>query len=308
MKKLLLISSLMLSASLMANDYNYEITPLVGYNFSEGNLKLDNTALYGVELQYNDLDSIIKPEFSVLYSDTDYDNSSLDTDIYRFALNGVYEFDKISSFTPLVKAGIGYETIDNTYGTENSDGAFLDAGIGAKISFAKNIALKLEAIYMLKDGVKGSDNNFATLMGLNFAFGAKAQRKPEVTPEPEPQPEPAVRVKPKPKPVIIDGDDDKDGILNSLDKCPTTPQNQVVDAMGCMLIVNLHINFRTNSYKVDSPSNTNLTKFAEFLKLKPNYNAQIIGYTDSKGKASFNKTLSLNRANTVKKLLEEKGI
>ena len=56
-------------------------------------------------------------------------------------------------YNDIVKVGIGYETIKETYGTQNSDGAFLDAGIGAKIELAKNIALKLEAVYMLKDGV-----------------------------------------------------------------------------------------------------------------------------------------------------------
>ena len=325
MKKIMLIPALMLSASLMADNEKYEVTPVIGYNFVENNLALDDAMLYGAEVQYNGFDSVFKPEFSVLYSNPDYENSNLDADIYRLALNAVYEYDKMGAFTPLAKVGIGYETISGTHNTQNSDGAFLDAGIGAKIDLAKNIALKLEAIYMLKDGVHGSDNNLATLAGISFAFGGT-----NPTPAPEPIPEPA--------PQPVDGDDDNDGILNSVDSCPTTPAGnevdakgccldddkdgvinsadkclttptgEVVDADGCMLKVNLHINFNTNSYSVDAQSNVNITDFAHFLRLQPEYSAKITGYTDNRGKASYNKTLSQKRAEAVKALLVEEGV
>ena len=325
----MLIPALMLSASLMADNEKYEVTPVIGYNFVENNLALDDAMLYGAEVQYNGYDSVFKPELSVLYSNPDYDNSNLDADIYRLALNAVYEYDKVGVFTPLAKLGLGYETISGTHNTQNSDGAFLDAGVGAKVELAKNLALKLEAIYMLKDGVKGSDNNLATLVGLSYAFGGTT---------PAPAPEPIAEPVAKPAPQPIDGDDDNDGVLNSVDSCPTTPAGnevdakgccldddkdgvinstdkclttpagQVVDADGCMLKVDLHINFNTNSYSVDAQSDTNIADFAHFLKLQPEYSAKITGHTDSRGKASYNKTLSQKRAEAVKALLVEKGV
>jgi len=91
MKKALLISVLLLGTGLMANDYKYEVTPLIGYNIAEGNLGLDDYAVFGAELQYNGLDSVIAPELSIFYSNADYENSNKDTDIWRLALNGVYE-------------------------------------------------------------------------------------------------------------------------------------------------------------------------------------------------------------------------
>ena len=323
----MLIPALMLSASLMADNEKYEVTPVIGYNFVENELQLENAMLYGIEAQYNAYDSMFKPELSVLYSDVDYEHSNLDTDIYRFALNAVYEYDKMDMFTPLAKVGIGYETISDIYGTPNSDGAFLDAGIGAKVELAKNLALKLEAIWMVKDGVNGRDNNLATLVGINYAFGGS---------KPAPVVEPTTEVKPAPKPVDGDDDndgvlnsvdmcpttlagievdakgcaldDDKDGIFNSVDKCPNTPANQVVDQDGCMLLVDLHINFKTNSYNIDSPSHTNLDKFANFLEVKSNYSAKITGYTDSRGSASYNKKLSKKRADVVKTELVKRGV
>lgn len=331
MKRLLLIPAL-IGTMAVASDYNYEFTPVIGYNVQEGNLGLDDAMLYGGEFQYNRLDSILKPELSILYSENDIENSNLEAEILRIAVNGVYEYDQLGSITPLAKIGMGYETIDGTHNTPNSDGAFLDAGVGAKIALAKDIALKLEAIYMLKDGVKGSDNNFMTLAGLNFAFGPKAQPTPDPVPEAEPKPivepepqvldndedgvpnsEDACPTTPRGKKVdasgcCVDVDSDNDGVIDSKDKCPNTPAGQVVDADGCMLKVNLHINFKFDSFKVDAPSETNIAKFANFLKLKPDYSAEIIGHTDSMGSKAYNKKLSQNRAKAVKELIVQEGV
>ncbi len=213
MKKLLLIPALLFGTAAIAQEYNYEITPVVGYNIAEGNLNLDNQTLYGAELQYNGFDSLLKPELSVLYTDADYENSLGSTDIYRIALNGVYEYDAMGMIKPLAKIGVGYETIDKHL-ADNKDSMFLNAGVGAKIPFTDAVALKLEAVYMLKNNHARMDSNLALLAGINFAFGPKAQE---------------VAAKP------VDGDDDNDGILNSIDKCPNTPAGTEVDAAGCKI-------------------------------------------------------------------------
>ena len=223
MKKLLLIPALLAGSLAIASDYNYEVTPVIGYNIAEGNIGLDNYATYGGEVQYNGLDSIIKPELSVLYSKADYEApSTLNTSVWRAALNGVYEYDKVDSIIPLVKAGIGYENMGDTYSSANSNSAFLDAGLGAKVPFTKNIALKLEAVYMLKYNNTRYDNNLALLAGINIAFGKRAE---EIIPEAAP----VVVV------AVIDGDDDKDGVLNSVDECIHTPAGYAVDTQGCAL-------------------------------------------------------------------------
>lgn len=332
MKKLLLIPALLLSSSLMAQDYQYEITPVIGYNIAEGNLDLDDQFLVGAEFQYNGCDALLKPELSILYSDTDYENSTVSTDIYRIALNGVHEYDQIGTITPLTKIGVGYETIDRHL-FENKDSIFFDLGVGAKIPFTDNIALKLEAVYMLKNNDNRWDNNLAMLAGINFAFGPKAQER-VVEPEPAPEPEPI----PEAQPVDgdddndgvlnsvdkcpttpagtkvdadgckIDGDDDNDGVLNSVDLCPTTPAGDVVDSDGCTKIVNLHINFENNSYSVDDASRVRVEKFANFLLARPEFNAEIIGHTNSIGRESANQTLSENRANAVRDMIISYGV
>ena len=107
---------------------------------------------------------------------------------------------------------------------------------------------------------------------------------------------------------MVDGDDDNDGVKNSMDKCPNTKANTAVDANGCVSEIDLNINFKTGSSEVDSASKTNIAKFATFMKAAPSYKAEIIGYTDSVGKASSNKRLSLKRANIVKGLIASEGV
>lgn len=312
MKKLMLIPALLLGGSLVAQDYNYEVTPVIGYNIAEGNLDLENQTLFGAEFQYNGCDMLLKPEISVLYTDADYENSTIDTDIYRFAINGVHEYDAIGMFTPLSKIGVGYETIDKHL-ADNKDSVFFDVGVGAKMPLTDAIALKLEAIYMLKNNDNRWDNNLALLAGINFAFGPKAVPAPAPAPAPEPKPEPVAVPEPVKEEVtsavaVVDGDDDKDGVLNSVDKCPTTPAGHKVDSDGCSILVNLHINFDTASYKVKDAYQSKVKEFADFMKTMPNYDAKIVGHTDNVGSDKNNQTLSENRANAVKNLIIKEGV
>ena len=347
MKRLLLIPALMLGTVAMATENNYEITPLIGYNITEGNIDLDDYAVIGGEFQYNGFDSVIKPELSIFYSKADYNtnklSSSADTPVWRFALNGVYEYDKVGSVIPLAKAGLGYESMDDgsyTGSTGNTDSAFIDAGIGAKIPFNDMLSLKLEAVYMLKYNDARYDSNLALLAGLNIAFGAKAQKAAPVASEPVPEVVKEVVVVVAAVPVVVDGDDDKDGVLNSVDKCPTTPLGVEVDVNGCAVDndtdkdgvlnaqdicpntplgeavnsdgcpakITLKVNFANNSAEIQPSSFDMLQKYADFLTKYSAYSANIIGYTDSRGSEAYNQKLSEKRANAVKDMLLEKGV
>ena len=362
MKKLLLIPAL-LGTMAIASDYNYEITPVIGYNIAEGNLNLDNEVITGLEVQYNDLNFPIKPELSILHSggvkseklpvgDT---TSYGKTNITRFALNGVYDLVDSGSVIPFVKAGLGYETMSRSI-TNNSDGMFVDTGAGVKIPFTDAIALKLEALYMLKyndnsAGDNWGDSNLALLAGINFSFGKKAQPEaPKVdgdddndgvlnsmdkclaTPagnkvdskgcsivmERDDDNDGVINsmdrcpLTPAAKEVDANGccdkDDDNDGVLNSVDKCPTTPAGNEVNVDGCCEIVNLHVKFKFDSFNVTQNSDANIQEFADFMKRNSNYDAKIVGHTDSTGAANYNQALSEKRATAVKNIIIDKGV
>lgn len=231
MKKILLISALIVSTFAMANEHKYEISPMIGYDFTEGNMNIkdDGYPVGGLEIQFNTLGSKVSPEISVLYSDGVTYDAGNDTRIMRGAFNGVYTFDAMSSVVPFAKVGAGVEAIQNE-NADNKDGFFVDAGAGVKVPFTDYLALKIEAIYMAKLASEKSgriDGNLITMAGLTFSFGGEEQKPAPV----EKKVVPVVVV----APVVIDGDDDKDGVLNSKDKCPATKKGIKVDAKGCAL-------------------------------------------------------------------------
>lgn len=145
----------------------------LGYAFPNCDQELSDHTVFGAEIQFNDVNSLFKPELSVIYSDTDRKDERVgDTDIFRSALNGVYEFEKIDRFAPFVKAGLGYEIMsDHCYDNHNS--LFGDAGAGVKIGLTKHMMLKLEMIEMVKYNKSNWDTNLLYLAGFNFSFGEK---------------------------------------------------------------------------------------------------------------------------------------
>lgn len=314
MKKLAL-SSLLAATILSASNYNYELTPVAGKVITEGNLGIEDHTVYGAEMQFNNLGTLIKPELSVLYSNADFEQNAGDSDIYRVALNGVYEYAMDSKIIPFTKMGLGYEYLEN-HTFDNKNSVFADAGAGIKIPLMDQLALKLEALYMLKFNDFNWDSNLALLAGLNFSFGEKAQPIAPVVAAPvvaavvAPAPKPAPVVAPAPKPVVIAApiDSDKDGVFDPQDKCPDTPAGFKVDADGCPLKATLHLNFATDSNKVDAEGTAKVAAFADFMKESTAYKASIVGHTDSTASDKYNQTLSEKRAEMVKAMLVNNGV
>ncbi len=103
-------------------------------------------------------------------------------------------------------------------------------------------------------------------------------------------------------------DSDGDGVLDYKDRCPDTPKNIMVDPTGCPLSKELALNFKTSSDKILQESYGKVIEFATFLKENPVFNAEIIGHTDSIGKAEANMILSQKRAVAAKAALVSEGI
>jgi len=169
--KTLAFSALIAASLLGAGEYKYEVTPVIGYTFPDYEQLLQEHTVTGVQMQFNDLYTALKPELMLIYSDTDrYDERVGDTDIFRLALNGVYEFQNYYNVTPFVKAGLGYETMSDHY-YDNHNALFGDAAAGVKIGLTKRIGLKFEAMEMLKYNNPDWHNNLIYMGGVNFAFG-----------------------------------------------------------------------------------------------------------------------------------------
>ncbi len=212
----------MLGTAVMAKQMAWEISPMIGYNVAEGNLGIADSGYLtgGLEAQYNNPEWPVSPELSGFYSEPEY-TTGTDTKVARVMMNLVKTFgDTDNAVIPFAKMGVGFEKM-GAKESGNEDGFLVDAGAGLKVPFTDNIALKLEAIYMLKPNSNRFDNNVIALAGITFAFG-------EIKEEAAPAPVVAAAV-------VVDGDADNDGVKDSADNCPSTPAGSTVDAKGCIV-------------------------------------------------------------------------
>jgi len=101
-----------------------------------------------------------------------------------------------------------------------------------------------------------------------------------------------------------DGDADADGVLDSRDRCPDTPQGEIVDEYGCTLKLTLHINFDFDKSDIRPEFAPDLKKAGDFiLKNKDVPYILIAGFTDSTGREAYNQGLSERRAGAIREYL-----
>ncbi|WP_156502899.1 OmpA family protein, partial [Oleiphilus sp. HI0067] len=92
-------------------------------------------------------------------------------------------------------------------------------------------------------------------------------------------------------------DEDFDGVTRNLDRCPDTLINVPVNEAGCpQYRFNINLSFNFAKFGIDDIVEHPDFNAAEFLKKNTQYSVRIIGYTDSKGSASFNEKLAKKRA------------
>ncbi|MGV6859375.1 MAG: OmpA family protein, partial [bacterium] len=136
-------------------------------------------------------------------------------------------------------------------------------------------------------------------------------------------------------------DSDKDGVVDSLDKCPETPEGAKVDEAGCELdsdkdgvsdaadlcpdtesgvevdmtgcnkaapIALEGVKFKTGSADLTEESLGILDKLVEGLKSLTGIKLEVSGHTDDRGDAELNRNLSQQRAESVRSYLIESGV
>jgi len=101
-------------------------------------------------------------------------------------------------------------------------------------------------------------------------------------------------------------DSDSDGVIDSLDKCPNTPKNVLINHYGCPIITTLRINFDFNKADIKKIYYPEIEKVAIAMKNNPKLKIEIDGYTDNIGSEEYNLKLSLKRAQVVKDFLVNK--
>jgi OOP family OmpA-OmpF porin len=140
-------------------------------------------------------------------------------------------------------------------------------------------------------------------------FLAKAPPKPKpavVLPSPPtstPAPPKPKEVPPTPTPRL---DSDGDGVLDDVDKCPSTPRGARVDKEGCWVLPIIY--FDTAEWNIKEGFFPALNEVATVLKSNPEVKVVIEGHTDNRGAGPYNKKLSEKRAKEVQSYFIKAGV
>lgn len=235
-----------------------------------------------------------------------------DSSLYGGSLDLLGVMNRGGAVQPFLSAGLGVAQNDRSPGSDATDfmtqvgaGMFIKAwesGDGSS-SFALRPELKVR---WDDAGAEGHLRDYLGLLGFQFSFGAPAA-KPVAAPPPAPEPPPAPPPPPPPPP----GDQDKDGVLDNVDKCPDTPAGVAVDAYGCTRkgsITLEGVTFELNSARLKPESRTVLDAVAADLKKYPRLKIELQGHTDSSGSDAYNLKLSQQRAEAVRTYLIDQAV
>jgi outer membrane protein OmpA-like peptidoglycan-associated protein/opacity protein-like surface antigen len=226
--------------------------------------------------------------------------------------------DLTATYTPLG----GTSPTASFNGGKNSESNGFGASAGVEYALADRWSVKAE--YTYESLSKGSNSNVtcqgnpaacnafanATLdsihnrftaslfrVGFNYRFWGPAQpatvvlaAPPPPPPAPPPRPLPPP---PPPKPAPL---------------CPDTPPGAAVDQYGCPCDITQEVHFATNSAELTDQDKALLDKMIGTLKRLNFVNGEVDGYTDSTGRAAYNKGLSERRAQAVADYLQSHGI
>ena len=285
--------------------------------------KFDN---YGISTSYELRRYVVMPRFDLDYTHiSDFYDKSVNS-LFKFSVNGIYEFENRTILTPYALAGIGYEHVASEIEDVFESHPFFQGGLGVSYRLRYGYSFNFEGKMVQILGGKNEDNEVIMNFGINIPIKKLIQR--EVVKKVKPKPKVIIKERTiiKKVPIIkvrdrivikevnscpkkIDRPDrDRDGIEDRIDQCPATPCGYIVDRYGCPIKVTLRINFAVNSSNIEFSSIPKIKRFAQYLLANRDSRVTIVGHTDSDGSSSDNMILSIDRARAVANKLLEFGV
>lgn len=323
-----------ITAAPLAANAGVTISPLLlGYHYSEGaddeqrellenyngsgeNFYKENGLYTGAALG---IELTPSTQFQVEYgvSNTDAISSlgrTLDTEQEMISGNFLIGFEEFSGYTDnafkpyaLVGAGRSKIEIEDASGNEvtSTKDTIGNLGLGAMYRINDALSLRGEA-----RAIHNFDQNWwegMALAGLEVVLGGHLAPTVAVPPMQEPLVDNA--------PIVVvesDLDSDGDGVPDSIDACPGTPMNVVVDERGCPVPVDitdelkmeLRVFFDNDKSAIKNQYKPEIAKVAEKMREYPNSTARVEGHASKTGpSARYNQRLSEARAVAVKSML-----
>lgn len=246
----------------------------------------------------------------------------------QFKFNGLWNEE--SWFDPYARVGANYlrhdysgltfprtDNFGNYYGSYNGNGDAtgkknffaLSTGLGSNFWITKNFGLGIQGDYVTTPGDKSVVANFwQASASLLFRFGNRDRDKDGI-------PDKDDRCPDTPGLPEFQGcpDTDGDGIPDIDDKCPT--QAGPKENQGCPWPTDVQVTkelkdilFDFNKATIQSGSLSKVDAAAAIIKGAKAENFLVTGYTDAKGNANYNLKLSQQRASSVVKALEARGV
>ena len=288
-----------LATTVTAAHAEFTVSPMIGYHFFDGDKNIENSIEGSIALGY-EINENIGLELRYGQGNTLNDNGLRKFDIRNemATLDVYYAFSSFEKLRPYVLIGGGLQR-------ETGKGVFRPAAFARENTIA-NIAsgffydisnsLAMRAEMRAVQDLQANDYDSIASVGVTYSFGGnKAAAIAPAAPA-------AVAVK-------TDGDDDKDGVANSADKCPGTPTNVVVTADGCTKELvesvsrEMRVLFDFDKSVVKPEFHDEIEGIAKLLKEYPAATVEIQGHTDSRGTASYNDDLSQRRADAIANVL-----
>ena len=241
-------------------------------------------------------------------------SGSYDTEQEMISGNFLIGFEEFSGYTDnafkpyaLVGAGQSKIEIEDASGNEvtSTKDTIGNLGLGAMYRINDALSLRGEG-----RAIHNFDNNWwegMALAGLEVVLGGHLAPTVAVPPMEEPN-----VVTPPIVVVESDLDSDGDGVPDSIDACPGTPMNVVVDERGCPVPVDitdelkmeLRVFFDNDKSAIKNQYKPEIAKVAEKMREYPNSTARVEGHASKTGpSARYNQRLSEARAVAVKSML-----
>jgi len=291
---------------------HWYITPQIGGISVDNDRPVqDKDWLYGVAIGKH-LSRVINLELNLNGSQIGGGPGRGDISLYGGSLDLLTVMNRGGVVEPFLSFGAGVLQNDRVPGRDATNlmgqvgaGMFIKAweSSDGSRSFALRPELKVR---WDEDGAVENNRDYLGLLGFQYSFGAPPAR-PVETPPPAPEPPPPPPPPPPPQP----GDQDKDGVLDNVDKCPDTPPGVAVDAYGCTRkgsITLEGVTFELNSARLKPESRVVLDNVAADLKKYPRLRIELQGHTDSSGADEYNLKLSQQRADAVRTYLIDQGV
>jgi len=257
---------------------------------------------WGLELVYDKVGTEIK-------------DAKLDADLAQYYLSALYHFSVEKNVQPYLSLGWGQG--ETEVGNFTGESTATNIGLGIKWYLAENWILRPSVNRFFN--TEGDDDHTTLGLTLAYAWGGGGAVKPAKPSAPLDSDKDGVKDSVDRCPNTAAGltvdstgcevDSDGDGVVDSADNCPNTAARLKVDSKGCPVTlaetvsIDLKVNFDSNSDVVKPTYFNEISRVADFLAQYEGTQVVIEGHTDSSGSAAYNKALSKRRADSVANVL-----